>query len=752
MASKRRAPRRAPVIQEAVEEEEDFTSGDQFDFGGVPSPRLTRARRASMSFEPSTRPSRRASLAPALAGVQELPPKTSSRRRSLAPLVMPPKPAGRRRSVAPEPPRKPVARKTVVRKAAREEAEEDTEEFIFDPRPSRGLTPGKAAALAQGIQPGSFYSSPARPVPALAAAASLPPSPTKSSVTASPTKRFSKTTTRVLTEDDITASLMAEFDQTPTDAKKPVKTFETAIPAEKVKPRRREVLIKSPVVLKAFKTHSPKKTPVKKTKASKLPVKSPPSTPVVSSLLKEIRQVEVRLTPHRIKEDPNVIFSMLEAEHTSEDRVDRVVKALVAKSAEKKPKTRNISMETPKLVTKTVKKTIVPPVETPKAEDEVKEVAATPRGRGRPPKAKAAKTPTVTKKTLKTPVAEKMVFKTAPKTPVAEKKTAKTPVAEKKTEKKTVKAPVVVKKASKTPVVEKKAPKTPVIEKKAPKTPVVEKKPAKSPLPAKKVGKTPKTAKKSSTVNVSVDKSTPKVKDVMRKEAEVEKENLSPEVEVRGTKRPLDASTTPASKRMKPSEPSPKPAKKAKTPLVARYKQRGTPRAQDPLSALKKPLKRLGGKASAVTPAQVKPSDVLRRKLSRQVDTAITAKVEQRPDSSPYAMDVTENNSPVFRKVEREAGAVTAHLTGTPARPARARKFGTAMQPSSLALLDASALPVGAGQPVSSSTPLRPQAGSPHPLEAVEATPIRAPSPSAAPTSPQPQMVTGKLEKFCSIM
>merc|ERR1719319_145695 len=340
-------------------------------------------------------------------------------------------------------------------------------------------------------------------------------------------------------------------------------------------------------------------------------------------------------------------------------------------------------METPKLVTKTVKKTIVPPVETPKAEDDVKEVAATPRGRGRPPKAKAAKTPAV--------------------------------------------------------------------EKKAPKTPVVEKKPAKSPLPAKKVGKTPKTTKKTSTVNVSVDKSTPKVKDVMRKEAEVEKENLSPEVEVRGTKRPLDASTTPASKRMKPYQPSPKPVKKAKTPLVARYKQRGTPRAQDPLSALKKPLKRLG-KASAVTPAQVKPSDVLRRKLSRQVDTAITAKVEQRPDSSPYAMDVTENNSPVFRKVEREAGAVTAHLTGTPARPARARKFGTAMQPSSLALLDASALPVGAGQPVSSSTPLRPQAGSPHPLEAVEATPIRAPSPSAAPTSPQPQIVTGKLEKFCSIM
>jgi len=594
-------------------------------------------------------------------------------------------------------------------------------------------------------------------------AAALPPSPAKSSVTASPTKRFSKTTTKVLTEDDITASLMAEFDQTPTDAKKPAKTFETDIPKEKVKPRRREVLIKSPVVVKAFKTHTPKKTPVKKTKASKLAVASPPSTPVVSSLLKEIRQVEVRLTPHRIKEDPNVIFSMLEAEHASEDRVDKVVKALVAKSAEKKPKTRNISAETPKQVTKTVKKTIVPPVETPKAEDEEKLVSETPRGRGRP--AKAAKTPGVTKKAPKTPVPEKKLSKTALKTPVDEKKTTKTDVAEKKSaktivaEKKTAKTPVVEKKAEnktvKTPVVVKKATETPVVVKKATETPVVEKKSTKSPMPAKKVSKTPKTAKKTSKVNVSVDKSTPKVKDVRRKEAEVEKENMTPEVEVRGTKRPLDASTTPATKRLKPSEPSPKPATKAKTPrvtpLAARYKKRGTPQAQDALSALKKPLKRLG-KAAAVTPAQVKPSDVLRRKLSRQVDTAITAKVEARPDSSPYAMDVTENNSPVFRKVEREVGTVKEHLTGTPARPARTRKFGTAMQPSSLALLDASALPVERRESVSSSTPLRPAAGAPHPLEAVEATPIRAPSAPSAPTSPQPQMVTGKLEKFCAIM
>merc|ERR550525_702276 len=144
--------------------------------------------------------------------------------------------------------------------------------------------------------------------------------------------------------------------------------------------------------------------------------------------------------------------------------------------------------------------------------------------------------------------------------------------------------------------------------------------------------------------------------------------------------------------------------------------KKSTPGPKDPLSAVKKPLKRLN-KAAAVTPAQVKPSDVLRRNLKRQVETAITAKVAANPDSSPYTMDTSESSSsPVFRRVEREAEVVKEHLTGTPARAppsSRTRKFGTVVQPSSL--LDASALPSerrSSTSSVSSSTPLRPA----HPL------------------------------------
>ena len=151
---------------------------------------------------------------------------------------------------------------------------------------------------------------------------------------------------------------------------------------------------------------------------------------------------------------------------------------------------------------------------------------------------------------------------------------------------------------------------------------------------------------------------------------------------------------------------------------------------------------------------------MLRRNLKRQVETAIIAKVAAKPDSSPYTMDTTENNSPVFRRVEKEGDVVVKeHLTGTPARaPAssRSRKFGTVVQPSSLGLLDASSLPSERRSSVSSSTPVRPvhplATPAPHPLEAVEATPIKAPSPQKQATSPAPQMLTGGLHKMCAIM
>merc|ERR1712106_995532 len=122
-----------------------------------------------------------------------------------------------------------------------------------------------------------------------------------------------------------------------------------------------------------------------------------------------------------------------------------------------------------------------------------------------------------------------------------------------------------------------------------------------------------------------------------------------------------------------------------KTPkLVAQYKQK-TPvgslkkSLKTPVGSLKKPLKRLSVAKS--TPAQVKPSDLLKKNLRKQVETAITAKMGNKPTSSPYTMTVDAvdgdvENSPVFTKVETVTSKVVkSHITGTPARSKPSRKF-----------------------------------------------------------------------------
>jgi len=190
------------------------------------------------------------------------------------------------------------------------------------------------------------------------------------------------------------------------------------------------------------------------------------------------------------------------------------------------------------------------------------------------------------------------------------------------------------------------------------------------------------------------------------------------------------------------------------TPVMAKYKPKMA--QNQALSALKKPLKRLS-KAMAVTPVQVRPCDVLKRNLKKHVETAISAKMEDCPDSLPYSMEMTENEGPVFTKVEEEVEkTVKEHLSGTPARTkaSRTRKFGTTIQPNELSGWEDSALVGNKGQAsVSSSTPLRnghqPAA---HPLEAVEATPILAPDMEAHTESPQPMLVTGRLANICNIM
>ena len=550
------------------------------------------------------KPNKRMSLAPGLKKVEEL-ASGRGRRKSMAPNAssakevkdpsIKAKATTKRRSLA-VPVKKDLAtpkRRSKKAPVVVEETEQESPEFIFDPRPSRTITPAKTLKAApspvkkvqestsKAVKASKFYSS--SPGLGLKKGSQLQVtgSPKKTPVQASPTKKFSKNSSRILTEEDIEARLMAEFDSPPAEARIQPKTFETDIPTEKVKPRRREVMIKSPVVKAA-----------KKEKKSRIPIKSPPSTPtkstfvpqilpvgspVINSILSEIKKVEVRLSPYRIKEDPNVIFSLLEEEHTNKDRVRCVVQTLVSRSQEKRAKTRKSfekkakpaeAVTTPlnkPLTKKSVSGTIIPPVE----------------------------------KNVQTPKSAKMG---KPK-----KETLQTKAATNKT------------------------------------------------VPTPKSLKTPKMAKGSvSKLNVSVNSQTSTVSDTavltkktdekMKLEArqtiekkttkKSEKENSKPMEETRGTKRPLETTPMLSNKKLRTVEPSPK--LKSVTPTVATTPssekvtpktsvsgmkkkssrvtltrvtplriKKSTPVPKDPLSAVKKPLKRLN-KAAAVTPAQVK--------------------------------------------------------------------------------------------------------------------------------------------------
>ena len=550
------------------------------------------------------KPNKRMSLAPGLKKVEEL-ASGRGRRKSMAPNAssakevkdpsIKAKATTKRRSLA-VPVKKDLAtpkRRSKKAPVVVEETEQESPEFIFDPRPSRTITPAKTLKAApspvkkvqestsKAVKASKFYSS--SPGLGLKKGSQLQVtgSPKKTPVQASPTKKFSKNSSRILTEEDIEARLMAEFDSPPAEARIQPKTFETDIPTEKVKPRRREVMIKSPVVKAA-----------KKEKKSRIPIKSPPATPtkstfvpqilpvgspVINSILSEIKKVEVRLSPYRIKEDPNVIFSLLEEEHTNKDRVRCVVQTLVSRSQEKRAKTRKSfekkakpaeAVTTPlnkPLKKKSVSGTIIPPVE----------------------------------KNVQTPKSAKMG---KPK-----KETLQTKAATNKT------------------------------------------------VPTPKSLKTPKMAKGSvSKLNVSVNSQTSTVSDTavltkktdekMKLEArqtiekkttkKSEKENSKPMEETRGTKRPLETTPMLSNKKLRTVEPSPK--LKSVTPTVATTPssekvtpktsvsgmkkkssrvtltrvtplriKKSTPVPKDPLSAVKKPLKRLN-KAAAVTPAQVK--------------------------------------------------------------------------------------------------------------------------------------------------
>ena len=264
-----------------------------------------------------------------------------------------------------------------------------------------------------------------------------------------------------------------------------------------------------------------------------------------------------------------------------------------------------------------------------------------------------------------------------------------------------------------------------------------------SPVTRQSKPETPKQTVKTKVETPKVKTPAPKVTSPRAKEEDVKSSKKRKQTEssvktpVQNKRLKLDR--TGSDSKETPEKEKKTPGSQKKTPtLVSQYKQK------TPVGSLRKPLKRL--QVAKSTPAQVRPSDVLRRNMIRKVEKEIVAKLSKKPDSSPYSLASGEN-SPVFRSVED----VKSHITGTPARSRPRRKFGTVVQPCSL--LEESVAPgTDLVRRVSSSTPVRPNRHGAHPLEAVEATPIRPPVMKQPPMSPPPEMVTGKLGYLCSIM
>merc|ERR1719186_1819960 len=485
-----------------------------------------------------------------------------------------------------------------------------------------------------------------------------------------------------------------EFDnKTSVDAKKPPKTFETEIPAEKIKKQRKTVDIKSPIVVaksgmiskipvkspptKVAKASGVKAKPVvKAAKITKSPMKKspkpaiakpviakpaiktpkktgkislkdlPPGSPLLDTIFKDIRKVEIRLTPLKIKEDPNVIFDLLEENIDNKFRVQKVVDTIVQMKKDASPKTRQndsvvevTPLEKPDKSSKKSGKTKAAPksVKKSNASPELKPRAT--RTTVKDVKTEKVETPKTSKETKKADKEEKKVSKeTTSKTvakeiKIVEKETKKSKAASKEiktvvTETKKSKAAVKVTKTVEKKTKETKSAKTGVkraldskstpvqnkrikLEKETPKAFEIHE-------PAKKDTKTPKTAKK--------QPKTPK--------AAVKMEPITPVTPAE----PKSAAKAPLSAQKSVTKKTPK--------LVAQYKQK------TPVGSLKKSLKRLSVAKS--TPAQVKPSDLLKKNLRKQVETAITAKMGNKPTSSPYTMATEGNdeNSPVFTKVE----------------------------------------------------------------------------------------------------
>merc|ERR1719317_800225 len=495
-------------------------------------------------------------------------------------------------------------------------------------------------------------------------------SPTKSvsaaSSSVSPTKKFSKSSNRTLTELEILENLESEESDIEPEEKTPVnakKASKTDVPAEKTTAKvdkKSKIPVKSPPTKAAkskpskveskepvAKTTKVKKSPKKETnsqglvkpqlktpkKPGKVSLKNlPPGSPLLDSIFKDIKKVEIRLTPMKIKEDPNVIFDLLEEHQESKFRVQKVVDEIVKMKKEASPQTRlNASKDESVAEVAKVEK---PDKSSTKVTSKTKSVS-------KPTKKNE-------KKTDSSPILKTRGKTAVKKTAVEVEGTTKNAEAEKKQNKKnskevkskavsTVSKPQEKKAGTKESMPSKTGVKR-ALETKA--TPVQNKR-------IKLEKETPKTPKAD-----AIPKNKSKTPAMIKKETPKQKIKAEPITPVT----PEVASVVAKSK-----STTKKSASKKTPKLMAQYKKK------TPIASLKKPLKRLT--AAKSTPAQVKPSDLLKKNLKRQVETAITKKIGSKPDSSPYTINVAEGNdaSPVFTKVEAVNNKVVKHITGTPA-------------------------------------------------------------------------------------
>jgi len=741
----RRTRRASQAFQPTKISEDEFTSGDKFVFAvDSPSPkgRVTRSRRSSICLNPAPKPSskrRRQTMMPVLDETQKSPSKSSK------PKIV---------------------------------------DHLL-------TTPSKAI--------GDFYSSPLKQAGTNTVSNTSPVKHITSVTSASPTKKFSKSSNRTLTETEILESLDMNDESgedSPVNSKKVkgLNTKKSKIPVRS--PPTKETngklpTVKSSKVTKVKVSEAKKKSVLPKPvvltpkKSGKVSLKDlPPGSPLLDAIFKDVRKVEVRLTPLKIKEDPNVIFDLLEEFQDSKMRIEKVVNEIVKQKEANTPKTRlNTSNNTSAEITISHQNEDASPIlkKGRSKSKAIKKVTSDSSKNTNPTKPEESacnalttdqKKVTVKKATLSKPaITDDLSSKSNKSQKPEEKKTS--PAANKGRSKKQTnkKDDSAVTDSRATDKAKKDASKS--VKKSAKETGPTNTKKSKqvdksvaSDSKSMKTGKkraleTNSTAVQNKRIKLEVQSPEPTPKKVVGKKLSpkskktpkvvVKEEPITPNTEKLVKDEPKSATPRVKSTSKKPVKKT--PAAKSKTPkLTDQYKQK------TPVGSLKKPLKRLA--AAQSTPAQVKPSDLLKKNLKKQVETAITAKIGSKPDSSPYLMTSDENSkgSPVFTKVETiTKKSVKRHITGTPARIKPVRKFGTVIQPASL--LEDSVIPSSAAvrKVVSSSTPLKPSAFNcdnniePHPLEAVEATPIRAPT-NQEPVSPQPMMVTGGLAKMCNIM